>query len=111
MASQPDGLSALLKPGHFQQNSATYWALAAATACSTAAGLWWVSRENYYAYVPLRYQYRPGTFTGWIARVLDKHAKRRRRESSPGRRWDKAMGGSCCQVLSSAWRFGGVALD
>lgn len=30
---------------------------------------------------PLQYQYRPGTFTGWISRLLEKHAKRRRSAS------------------------------
>lgn len=28
----------------------------------------------------LQYQYRPGTFTGWIANKLAKHAKKRRSE-------------------------------
>lgn len=57
-------------------------AVAAAAAISAGAGVWWLSRESYYSYVPLRYQYRPGTFTAWISRVLDSHAKRRRSESA-----------------------------
>lgn len=40
--------------------------------------MWWLTRESYYSYVPIQYQYRPGTFTGWIANKLAKHAKRRR---------------------------------
>jgi len=56
------------------------WALAAAAAGAAGAGLWWLTKESYYSYVPIRYQYRPGTFTAWISRVLDSHAKRRRSE-------------------------------
>ena len=63
-----------------QHRTAAYWTLAAAAAATTATGLWWLSRESYYSYVPLHLQYRPGTFTAWIAKVLDRHAKRRRSE-------------------------------
>lgn len=54
------------------------WLLAAATASTVAAGLWWLSKESYYSYVPLRYQYRPGTISAWVSSMLAKHAKRRR---------------------------------
>ena len=67
-------------------------ALAGATACSLGAGVWWLTRDSYYSYVPLRYQYRPGTFTAWISRVLARHAKRRRSEFS-------------MELPPSCWRF------
>ncbi|KAI8113001.1 hypothetical protein M9435_003007 [Picochlorum sp. BPE23] len=54
-------------------------ALAAATFTAASAGLWYLLKESYYTYVPLSYQYRPGTMTGYFSKVLAKHAKRRRR--------------------------------
>lgn len=42
------------------------------------AVVWHFTRETYYAYVPPQYQYRPGMFTGWMASLLARHAKRRR---------------------------------
>lgn len=50
----------------------------AGTTCA-AAGLWYTLKEAYYRYVPISYQYRPGTMTAWFSRVLARHAKRRRR--------------------------------
>ena len=50
----------------------------AAVAVASAA-LWYCFKESYYTYVPLSYQYRPGTMTGYFSKVLAKHAKRRRR--------------------------------
>ena len=54
-------------------------ALAAATLTAASAGIWYLLKESYYTYVPLCYQYRPGTMTGYFSKVLAKHAKRRRR--------------------------------
>jgi ethanolamine-phosphate cytidylyltransferase len=54
-------------------------AIGAATLAVAGAGLWYYFRESYYTYVPLPYQYRPGTMTGYFSKVLAKHAKRRRR--------------------------------
>lgn len=53
-------------------------ALAAATVSCASAGLWYLLKEAYYTYVPLSWQYRPGTITAWFSQVLAKHAKRRR---------------------------------
>lgn len=64
--------------GLIARDRAVYYALAATGLAATGATIWWLARDSYYEKVPLRYQYRPGTFTGWIAKQLDKHAKRRR---------------------------------
>jgi len=64
--------------GLIASDRAIYYALAATGLAATSATMWWLARDSYYEKVPLRYQYRPGTFTGWIAKQLDKHAKRRR---------------------------------
>lgn len=54
-------------------------ALGAAALTMAGAGIWYYLKESYYTYVPLCYQYRPGTMTGYFSKVLAKHAKRRRR--------------------------------
>lgn len=54
-------------------------ALGAAALTVASAGIWYYLKESYYTYVPLCYQYRPGTMTGYFSKVLAKHAKRRRR--------------------------------
>jgi ethanolamine-phosphate cytidylyltransferase len=54
-------------------------ALGAAALTVAGAGIWYYLKESYYTYVPLCYQYRPGTMTGYFSKVLAKHAKRRRR--------------------------------
>lgn len=53
-------------------------ALTIAGAAVAGAVVWHFSRETYYSYVPPKYQYRPGMFTGWVASLLARHAKRRR---------------------------------
>jgi ethanolamine-phosphate cytidylyltransferase len=53
-------------------------ALTIAGAAVAGAVVWHFTRELYYAYVPPKYQYRPGTMTGWMANALARHAKRRR---------------------------------
>ena len=65
-------------PSDPQHRTLALWGLAAATAGIAGAGVWLLTRESYYSYVPLQYQYRPGTLTGWISKVLARHAKRRR---------------------------------
>ncbi|KAL4419461.1 hypothetical protein ABPG77_003574 [Micractinium sp. CCAP 211/92] len=60
------------------QLSTTQLALTIAGAAVTGAVVWHYTRDAYYAYVPPRYQYRPGTITGWMASLLARHAKRRR---------------------------------
>ncbi|RMZ55822.1 hypothetical protein APUTEX25_003788, partial [Auxenochlorella protothecoides] len=60
------------------QDRVLWLSCAAAGVCVAGTAFWWLTRESYYSYVPLQYQYRPGTFTGWVSRLLDKHAKRRR---------------------------------
>ena len=54
-------------------------ALGAAAVAVAGGALWYYFRESYYTYVPLCYQYRPGTMTAYFSKVLAKHAKRRRR--------------------------------
>ena len=54
-------------------------AIGAAAIAVAGGALWYYFRESYYTYVPLCYQYRPGTMTGYFSKVLAKHAKRRRR--------------------------------
>lgn len=54
------------------------WGLAAAATASAAATVWMLTRESYYSYVPIKYQYRPGTISAWVSRALARHAKRRR---------------------------------
>ena len=41
----------------------------------------------------LQYQYRPGTFTAWVSRLLDNHAQRRRSALGFGgaRAWSGAL--------------------
>lgn len=58
--------------------STTTLALTIAGAAVAGAVVWHFAREAYYARVPPQYQYRPGTFTGWMASQLAGHAKRRR---------------------------------
>ena len=54
-------------------------AIGAAALAVAGGAFWYYFRESYYTYVPLCYQYRPGTMTGYFSKVLAKHAKRRRR--------------------------------
>lgn len=75
MSTPTQGLDILSSTSH---DRLLTWGLAVAGATAAAGTLWWLTRESYYSYVPPRYQYRPGTFTAWISRVLDRHAKRRR---------------------------------
>jgi ethanolamine-phosphate cytidylyltransferase len=63
---------------HTSTNREVVIAGVAAVAVASAA-LWYCFKESYYTYVPLSYQYRPGTMTGYFSKVLAKHAKRRRR--------------------------------
>ena len=45
----------------------------------TAAALaYWLSWKSY-DWIPVRYQYVPGTITGWLSRQLDTYSKRRRK--------------------------------
>ncbi|PSC71866.1 Ethanolamine-phosphate cytidylyltransferase [Micractinium conductrix] len=60
------------------QPSTTTLALTVAGAAVAGAVVWHLTRETYYTYVPPQYQYRPGMFTGWMASLLARHAKRRR---------------------------------
>ncbi|KAL4520866.1 hypothetical protein Ndes2526B_g00051 [Nannochloris sp. 'desiccata'] len=71
-------LSTHVLPADPQQRKLFLWGLAATAATVTGAGIWWLTRESYYSYVPIKYQYRPGTLTGYISNVLARHAKRRR---------------------------------
>ncbi len=71
-------LSTHVLPADPQQRKLLLWGLAATAATVTGAGIWWLIRESYYSYVPIKYQYRPGTLTGYISNVLARHAKRRR---------------------------------
>jgi cytidyltransferase-like protein len=71
-------LSTHVLPADPQQRKLLLWGLAATAATVTGAGIWWLTRESYYSYVPIKYQYRPGTLTGYISNVLARHAKRRR---------------------------------
>ena len=77
-SSAPSTSSIHFLPADAQQRKLLAWGLAATAACAAGAGVWWLTREHYYSYVPLQYQYRPGTFTAWISKVLARHAKRRR---------------------------------
>lgn len=43
-----------------------------------AAAVFWVFRKALDEYVPYQYHYRPGTFTGWLASVLDDYSQRRK---------------------------------
>lgn len=67
--------SAALDPA--SQKTLVY-SLTAAGLAAVGATVWWFARDTYYEHVPMRYQYRPGTFTGWMSKQLDRHAKRRR---------------------------------
>jgi len=71
-------LSTHVLPADPQQRKLFLWGLAATAATVTGAGIWWLTRESYYSYVPIKYQYRPGTLTGYISKILARHAKRRR---------------------------------
>lgn len=77
-SSGPSSTAFHLLPADAQQRKLLAWGLAAAAVCSAGAGVWWLTKESYYSYIPLKYQYRPGTFSAWISNVLARHAKRRR---------------------------------
>ncbi|KAL0048723.1 hypothetical protein WJX82_009569 [Trebouxia sp. C0006] len=61
------------------QRQVIVWTVAAVTLPAAGAFLWWLSEKGYNNLAPYRYQYRPGSISGYIARVLAGHADRRRR--------------------------------
>lgn len=53
--------------------------LISAAAVTAAAGvITFYARRTYKAYVPIQYQYRPGTISGWLAHALAVYSERRR---------------------------------
>ncbi|KAG1660779.1 hypothetical protein FOA52_011320 [Chlamydomonas sp. UWO 241] len=58
-----------------------WYSAAAATGASLIAAAVYARRTHAYEqYVPLQYQYRPGTISGWIANALSKYSKTRRQQ-------------------------------
>lgn len=55
------------------------WTVAAVAVPAAGAFLWWLSEKSYNNLAPYKYQYRPGSISGYISRVLAGHADRRRR--------------------------------
>uniref|UniRef100_A0A7S0V5E8 ethanolamine-phosphate cytidylyltransferase n=1 Tax=Polytomella parva TaxID=51329 RepID=A0A7S0V5E8_9CHLO len=56
-----------------------FWSLAAATSLTAASAVVRASKKTYETYVPLKYQYRPGTISGWLAKMLAKYSDKRRK--------------------------------
>ncbi|DBA69309.1 TPA: hypothetical protein ACH3X2_012888 [Trebouxia sp. C0005] len=66
------------------QRQLIVWTVAAVTLPAAGAFLWWLSEKGYNNLAPYRYQYRPGSISGYIARVLAGHADRRRSKATSG---------------------------
>lgn len=45
-----------------------------------AGAVWYYVQDTYYYYTPVEYQYRPGMLSGWISKLLEARAKRRRQK-------------------------------
>ncbi|CAD7697040.1 unnamed protein product [Ostreobium quekettii] len=56
-----------------------WWPMLMVSAPLAATAAFWVSRLTYKHFVPYQYQYRPGTISGWVAKMLQRHASRRRK--------------------------------
>jgi len=60
-------------------SKAVIWSAAALAGASAVGIIYWSRRTHVYEqYVPIQYQYRPGTISGWLANALSKYSKKRR---------------------------------
>eukprot|EP00891_Asterochloris_glomerata_P006161 jgi/Astpho2/6161/Aster-03576 len=60
------------------------WTAAAIAIPSAGALLWWLSEKGYNSLTPYKastYHYRPGSFSAWVADILEGHSKRRRKRA------------------------------
>lgn len=60
------------------REKAVVWAATATGGIFAATAVYWALKKALDAYVPYQYHYRPGTFTGWLAHVLDDYSQRRK---------------------------------
>ncbi|GLI58512.1 hypothetical protein VaNZ11_000248 [Volvox africanus] len=58
---------------------AGFWACVAAAATTAVGIATYYATKSYEIYIPIQYQYRPGTISGWLAKALAKHSKSRRK--------------------------------
>ncbi|KAG2485043.1 hypothetical protein HYH03_016142 [Edaphochlamys debaryana] len=63
----------------FNSKDAIFWGCCAAAATATAGVITYYATKKYEEIVPIQYQYRPGTISGWLASALEKHSKTRRK--------------------------------
>ncbi|PNH10623.1 Ethanolamine-phosphate cytidylyltransferase [Tetrabaena socialis] len=64
---------------YLKSKDAVFWGYITAAATATAGIVTYYATKNYGIYVPIQYQYRPGTISGWLANALAKHSKSRRK--------------------------------
>eukprot|EP00798_Chlamydomonas_sp_ICE-L_P032543 gene32543-17260_t len=59
---------------------AVWWTLGITAGTLTAATVYWATKSKIEQVIPLQYQYRPGTISGWLANALSKYSKTRRKQ-------------------------------
>lgn len=75
-----DSLGKALGGGPSSNNQVAFWVAAGVGLPLVAGAIWYYVQDTYYYYTPVEYQYRPGMISGWVSKLLDQRAKRRRQK-------------------------------